>query len=50
MNREFKFRLPHFDKKGKFSQFTYWGTIDFKDAPSLDHGCFTSPSSGLIKG
>lgn len=49
--REIKFRIPHFDRIGKFVRFTYWGTIDHKGEPSLDHGVFTSPSSdGLTKG
>ncbi len=52
MNRLLKFRLPFFYKDGSFSHFSYWGTIDFKEGPSLDHGSFASPSSnsGLKKG
>jgi len=46
MNREFKFRIPHFNKEGLFSYFSYWGTIDHKGEPSLDHGAFRSPGSG----
>ncbi len=45
MIREFKFRLPHFKKDKSFSHFSYWGTIDYKNEPSLDHGCFISPGS-----
>lgn len=48
--RLIKFRVPHFNRDDSFSHFSYWGTIDHKGDPSLDGGCFTSPSSGLKKG
>lgn len=49
-NRIIKFRIPHF-KGIVFQYFTYWGTIDHIGRPSLDHGCFTSPTStNLDKG
>ena len=45
-NRLIKFRIPHYNiKDNKFSHFSYWGTIDVADNPSLDGGTFTSPSS-----
>lgn len=51
-NREIKFRIPHFNSDRSFAYFTFWGTIDYKECPSLDHDTFTSPSqsSGTTKG
>jgi hypothetical protein len=51
MRRNIKFRIPYFKPDGSFYDFSYWGTIDHKLEPSLDHGSFTSPASnGYTKG
>lgn len=52
-NRPVLYRIPHFDNKtGKFSHFSYWGTVDPDGELKTDHGCFASPgtSSGTTKG
>ena len=41
--RTIKFRRAHFNVRGEFICFTYWGKIDDLDRPS--HGVFKSPSS-----
>lgn len=43
--REIKFRLPFFDRDGKFVYFSYWGAIDTLNNTVLDHGTFVSPSN-----
>lgn len=48
MNRVVKYRLPFFKEDGSLAHFSFWGTIDHKGEPSLDHGCFSSPGSSTF--
>jgi len=40
--KQVKFRRPHYDRKGNFSHFSYWGKINFNK--DFSESSFTSPT------